>query len=125
MSMWVEAEGMLIPWLGERLPEGVSRSELIDPPPLPFALLLEDLCFTVFLWLVENVTVAADGVFVNQRLAAATGISLTETQLEEALLLLGMDPWDTEDGWVYRVHKDCPAASFASHHHVASAKLDQ
>jgi len=45
-------------------------------------------------------------------LRRSAGISLAVGQVQEALLLLGYEPWDSEGGnWVYRVSRDCPCLS--------------
>ena len=129
LEIWSEhdADGMAIPCLGERLPEGLDRETLIDPPPLPFGLLPDAVRVPSYLWLIENVTTAQEdkpAVFIaseelNGMLEEATGITLTDNQLREALLLLGMEPWDAID-WVYRVHRDCPAASQGTSLHVVN-----
>ena len=124
MEMWsaCDSEGMAIPCLGERLPAGLDRSIMIYPPPFPFGLLPDAICAPVLHWLVGNVATATRGkpaVYVspeeiNSMLVKDTGIVLTDTQLREALLSLGLEPWDTVD-WIYRLHKDCPAAKKAAH----------
>ena len=69
-------------------------------------------------WLVQNVS-SGPGAFIRSHeigdlLYYFTGVSLTDAQVQEALLLLGIEPWDTApEDWVYRVHKDCPCASMA------------
>ena len=120
IQIWSEhdADGMATPSLGERLPEEVDRALLIDPPPPPFGLLDDTTRLAVLRWLVENVSSSQSGpaVYVtarqiNRLVESGVGITLTDTQLSEALLLLGVEPWDTADDWVYRIHRDCPAAS--------------
>lgn len=123
LEIWsaTDADGMAMPCLGERLPEGMDRNTLIEPPPLPFGLLPDAIRVPAFLWIIENVTAAAAGghaVFITARelaglLEADTAITLTETQMREALLHLGMEPWDTGGDWSYRVHADCPCAALA------------
>ena len=117
IQIWSEqdADGMATPSLGERLPEEVDRTLLIDPPYPPFGLLDDTTRLTMLRWLVENVSLAPSGpaVYVtarqiNRLLEDATAFTLTDTQIREALLLLGMEPWDTADDWVYRIHRDCP-----------------
>lgn len=89
---------------------------------VPFGLLDEGIRMAVFLWLLENVKEIAErkpAAYIRSHelgdlLYYFTGISLTDAQVQEALLLLGIEPMDgfAED-WVYRVHKDCPCASMA------------
>ena len=119
LEIWsaTDADGMATPCLSERLPEEVDRTLLIDPPPPPFGLLDDTTRLAVLRWLVENVSATSVGptVYITARqlkglLENATAVTLTDTQLREALLLLGMEPWDAAD-WVYRLHRDCPAAN--------------
>ena len=126
LEIWSEhdADGMATPSLGEWLPEELDRSLLIDPPPPPFGLLDDITRLVVLRWLVENVSLAPSGpaVYVtarqiNRLLEDATAFTLTDTQIREALLLLGMEPWDTTD-WVYRIHRDCPAGEHIHAHPV-------
>lgn len=126
LEIWSELDndGLSIPCLGERLPEGLDRGILIDPPPLPFGLLPDVIRVPAFLWLIENVTTTDTGPAVyisseelNCMLEAGTGITLTDTQVREALLLLGIEPWDAID-WVYRLHKGCPAAANGASLHL-------
>ena len=36
---------------------------------------------------------------------------LTARQVQEALLMLGIDPWDIKSGdWIYRVSRECPCS---------------
>ena len=130
IQIWSEhdEDGMATPSLGERLPEELDRTLLIAPPPPPFGLLPEATRLAALRWLVENVSLAPSGpaIYVtarqiNDMLEAATAVTLTDTQLSEALLLLGMEPWDTTD-WVYRIHRDCPAASIGENLHVAGIR---
>ena len=123
MEIWsaTDADGLAMPCLGERLPEGLDRNTLIEPPPLPFGLLPDAIRVPAFLWIIGNVTAAAAGspaVFITAReladlLESETGITLTETQMREALLHLGMEPWDAGGEWSYRVRADCPCAALA------------
>lgn len=131
IQIWSEhdADGMATPSLGERLPEEVDRALLIDPPPPPFGLLDDTTRLAVLRWLVENVSSSQSGpaVYVtarqiNRLVESGVGITLTDTQLSEALLLLGMEPWDTTD-WVYRIHRDCPAASGGKEFHVVGIRV--
>ena len=130
IQIWSEhdADGMATPSLGERLPEELDRSLLIDPPPPPFGLLDDMTRLAALRWLVENVSLAPSGpaVYVTARqintlVESSVDITLTDTQLCEALLILGMEPWDTTD-WVYRIHRDCPAASVGERYHVADIR---
>lgn len=99
---------------------------------VPFGLLDERTRTAVSLWLLENIAPLpfdndwrkearpiASAAYIRSHelgdlLYYFTGISLTDAQVQEALLLLGIEPMDgfAED-WVYRVHKDCPCASMA------------
>ena len=120
-EIWSEhdADGLAIPCLGERLPEELDRSTVIDPPPLPFGLLPEDIRSAVYMWLVSNVrtTDGLPAVYITssrlaELLADATGITLTEIQMREAMLLLGMEPIkEQDDCWGYRMHRDCPCVA--------------
>ena len=89
---------------------------------VPFGLLDERTQMAASLWLLENVKETAalkPAAYIRSHelgdlLYYFTGISLTDAQVQEALLLLDVEPVDgfAED-WVYRVHKDCPCASMA------------
>ena len=85
---------------------------------IPFGLLSPDARNDTLIWLVQNVN-SGPGAFIRSNeigdlLYYFTGVSLTDAQVQEALLLLGIEPWDTvPEDWVYRVHKDCPCASMA------------
>ena len=131
IQIWSEhdADGMATPSLGERLPEEVDRALLIDTPPPPVGLLDDTTRLAVLRWLVENVSSSQSGpaVYVtarqiNRLVESGVGITQTDTQLCEALLILGMEPWDTTD-WVYRIHRDCPAASVGERYHVAVTRV--
>ena len=131
LEIWsaTDADGMAMPCLGERLTEELDRTLLNDPPPPPFGLLDDTTRLVVLRWLVENVSTASDcpALYVtahqiNRFVESGVSITLTDTQLSEALLILGMEPWDTTD-WVYRIHRDCPAASDGEEFHVADLRV--
>lgn len=118
LKIWsfTDADGLASPCLGKRLPEGIDRDTLADPPPLPFGLLPEDVRMAVCQWLVENVsigswqTVSISSQEINALMKETVKISLTDIQIREAMLLLGMEPWETDGEWTYRLQRDCPAA---------------
>ena len=74
-------------------------------------------------WFVINIRPAKKGVSASYiashelggLLYHFTGIALTETQVQEALLLLGIEPWDTALGdWTYRISRDCSCSGLDS-----------
>ncbi|MDO5456680.1 MAG: hypothetical protein Q4F25_07185 [Eubacteriales bacterium] len=89
---------------------------------VPFGLLDERTRMTASLWLLENVKEMKEqkpAAYIcshelGDLLYFFTGISLTDAQVQEALLLLGIEPMDSfAEDWCYRIHKSCPCASMA------------
>ena len=100
--------------------------------PVPFGLTPAFTRLKVFHWLVCNVAplppyndwseavkTTAPAAFISSHelgdlLYHDTGIDLTDAQVQEALLLLGVEPLDGEAAdWLYKVHRECPCASVA------------
>ena len=73
----------------------------------------------VLCWLLLNIRPAKPGkpgaYLTSQETAELasffTGIRLNSIQVQEALLLLAVDPWDAD--WAYRVDRDSPCAMLA------------
>ncbi|MBP3805880.1 MAG: hypothetical protein J6I76_18685 [Oribacterium sp.] len=70
-------------------------------------------------WLVINIRSAKHGAStsyiksheLSRLLCHFTGINLTNEQVQEALLLLGTEPWDIAgQDWTYRISRDCPCS---------------
>lgn len=132
------AAAMLTEKTRQRIWNHYDRDGLLTPHvdtwrgAVPFGLMDERTRMTASLWLLENIAplplyndrskearAAAPAAYIRSHelgdlLYFFTGVSLTDAQVQEALLLLGIEPMDgfAED-WVYRVHKDCPCASMA------------
>lgn len=99
--------------------DGMSTPHVdTDRYATPFGLLATSVRNDTLIWLVQNVG-SGSGAFIRSHeigdlLYYYTGANLTDAQVQEALLLLGIEPWDTvPEDWVYRVHKDCPCSSMA------------
>ena len=92
------------------------------PYAVHFGELPSEIRMGAFRWLLLNARTAGagePGAYITSHelcglLGYFTGITMTETQVREALLLLGTEPWDTASGgWTYRVTRGCPCASIA------------
>jgi hypothetical protein len=112
----------------ERIWSHYDRDGLLTPHvdtwrgAVPFGLLDERTRLTASLWFVANVKEMKEqkpAAYIcshelGDLLYFYTRISLMDAQVQEAMLLLDIEPVDgfAED-WCYRVHKDCPCASMA------------
>ena len=122
------ATAMLTDKHRERIWNHYDRDGLLTPHvdtwrgAVPFGLLDERTRMAASLWLLENVKEMKEqkpAAYIRSHelgdlLYFFTGVSLTDAQVQEALLLLDIEPMDgfAED-WCYRVHKSCPCASMA------------
>ena len=130
LRIWsfTDRAGMAMPYVGRISPAAAPPELWTDPglnpamlpDPLPFGLMEHRIRTTVFHWIMENVSEAPErhsGVYLNSSEASAllnhdTGIELTDTQMQEAMLMMGIEPYDCEQAdWVFRLHRDCPLAS--------------
>lgn len=140
LDIWsyTDRDGAAMPYLGKPttdVPKELWTDPTLHPAllpvPLPFGLLDKHIRATVTLWLMENVKPmppyncwspqlpsTEKAVYVHASdlvgmVEAVTGIKLVNTQLQEALLTFGIEPWDmaTDTDWVYRLFRDSPCAS--------------
>lgn len=110
MRMWsaYDAEGMLTP--------------CADGGELPFGMLPEEERLTSCRWFVLSVWPQrgkGSAAFIRSHelgdlLYFYTGVSLTDNQVQESLMLLGIESWGINgEDCVYRISRDCPCASIA------------
>ena len=89
------------------------------PDILHFHALPEKDRMAVLCWLLLNIRPAKPGkpgVYLTSQETAElasffTGIRLNSIQVQEALLLLAVDPWDAD--WLYRVDRESPCSMLA------------